>query len=120
MPFTLCTSGAIVSKAGDGVNTAAAASAALLELYSNEAEGYINSATRVDWVTRFASVGTEFKGILSDVTSSYGGMSLIAFDMSGYTSRSEAESMINILFDRVQRGLKVLDDQSNRTEMGIT
>lgn len=120
MSFTLCTSGAIVIKAGNNVNSTGAASAALLEQFSDEAEGRICAETRYDWITDYASIGASFKPILADVASSLGAIKLIMWDMGSYTGRGEAEDMININFDLAQKGLKILTDDKVKTAMGAS
>lgn len=120
MSFTLCTSGAIVIKAGAGVASGASISPSILEQFSNEAEGFINSATRYDWVTNYASVGSNYKPILADVASCLAACYLIAYDMSGYTSRGEAESLINVLHDKAIRIIEILRDDKVKTKMGIS
>ena len=120
MSFTLCTSGAIVIKAGANVDSSAAASAALLEQFSNEAEGRLNAETRFDWVANFGSITTNFKPVLADVTSAYAGAMLVTMDMSGYTNRGYAEDIINMNMDRFQKGVKFLIEDKNKTAMGAT
>ena len=61
MSFTLCTSGAIVTRAGADANSTATSSGAILAQFSDEAEGFINTYTNVDWVTDYANVGANFK-----------------------------------------------------------
>ncbi len=56
----------------------------------------------------------EIKGILSDVVSSLVAIEGIAYDMSGFTSRIEAEDMINVLRDGALRGLAILRDKKNQ------
>lgn len=106
MSFALCTSGAIVIKAGSNVNSAAAASSALLQQYSNEAEAFICTATKYDWVANIAGVPANFKPVLADAAASIAAQSLIAYNMSGYSGRAEAEDMVNILYDR---GNKIIE-----------
>jgi len=120
MSFTLCTSGAIVTKAGANVSSTAAASAAILEQFCDEAEGRICAETRYDWVANIGSIGTNFKPALADACSSLAAVKLIAYDMSGYTGRGEAEDMININFDLAQKALKFLTEDKNKTKMGAT
>lgn len=120
MSFILCTSGAIVVKAGKNVNSTASTSAAILEQCSNDAEGYINARTRYDWVANYASVGVNFKPVLADASSSLGAINLATYDPSGYTSRSEYEDIVNVLWDRAEGALKVLADEKLKTKMGVS
>ena len=108
MSFTLCTSGAIVHKAGAG---SIGTSGALLEEYSDQAEALCNVFSRYDWVTNYATLDANTRGLLAEVCSNLGGVYLVAYNMSGYTSRIEAEDVINVLRDGALRGLQLLRDQ---------
>lgn len=120
MSFTLCTSSAIVIKAGKNVDTTGAASSAILEQFSDEAEGFINGTTRYDWVANYSKIGTNYKPILADAASALAGSYLVAYDMSGYTNRGEAEDVINILHDRATRAIAILREDKHKTKMGAT
>ena len=120
MSFTLCTSGAIVAKAGVGVNQAAAASLALLTQFSDEAEGYINAATRYDWVGGYANVGTNYKPILAEAASNLAASYLVTYDLSTYTGRGEAEDILNILHDKATSAISILKEDKVKTAMGVT
>lgn len=121
MSFTLCTSGAIVIKAGANVSSTAAASSALLEQFSDEAEGRLCAETRYDWVANFTSLSAShpnFIPVLADATSAYAGAMLITYNMSGYTNRGYAEDLINVNMDRFQKAVKFLIEDKNKTAMG--
>jgi len=120
MSFILCTSGAIVNKAGINVSSYASTSGAILEQFSNEAEGYICALTRFDWVGNYATISANFKPVLAEAAASIGGAALIAYDMSGYTTRGEAESMINVLYDRSMKAIEALKDSKVKNTMGVT
>ena len=83
-----------------GANASATAN---VELYINsfmtQAESEINVATRKNWSDSYSSLNTDVKGILKEAASNLAAIYVIQFDMSGFTSRGEAESMITILRD---------------------
>jgi hypothetical protein len=111
MPAALFCSGSnVVKKAGIHVNSTVSGAD-----YTNEfiiqAEGYINAATRYNWNDKFATLNTDVKGILEDTAACYAAIGLINADMSGYTSRVEAEDMINVLWAKVKQNIEVLKDQ---------
>lgn len=120
MSFTYCTSGAIVNKAGINVNSAAAASGALLQQFSDEAEAFINAVTRVNSTGSYSGWTTATKAILQEATSCLAAMNLINYDMSGYTSRLEAQTMLDVLRDRAERCISLLNDDKVKTYIGIT
>ena len=115
MSWTLTTSGAALAKAG--LNNAMfgnAGSASLMSKWSDDAEGYINLASRYDWVTNYSSVGTNFKPALSDCTAAHIAMNIINYDMSGYTSRTEAQTMLDVLNDQLVKTIALLKDEEYR------
>lgn len=108
MAFTLCTSGAATAKAGVNVSTTIKADATALDNYSDQAEGEIVTKTRKNYVTQFANLSTAVKGILNDISSSLIAMKMINFDMSGYTSKREAETMLDVNDEIVSKGITFL------------
>ena len=117
MVFGFCTSGAIVRKAGKNVNATAAASSALLQQLSVEAEAYINTMSRHDW--NAVPPTTNFLSVLADAASSLAGAQLIAFDLSSYQSRADAEDMINLLHDRANRIIEQIKEKNVQNTMGV-
>ena len=118
MAFTLCSSEAIIRKAGANANSTAAASSSLLTQYSTEAEAEVMNVARYDWVTNYGTLTANVKEILAETCSNLGGMNLISYDMSGFTSRYEAETMLDVLRDGVMRGLSLLRVEDNRKFIG--
>ena len=110
MSFTLCTSGAIVAHAGLNVNSSASTSAALLEQYSEDAEGFFVGETRRDWVDSFADVPINIKPDIANAVARLAAIDLIKFDMGGYTGRGEAEDLINVNHDNASRTIRKLTD----------
>ena len=115
MAFTLATSNAIVTKAGAAVSSTASTSAAILEQFSNEAESFIAAESRYDFVSNYSTLGANAKIILGDIASSLAAMKLIAYDMTGYISRSVAETLLDVLRDNSQQGLNLIKDQKVAT-----
>lgn len=119
MSFTLTTSGAIVAKAGAGASSDVTSSGVLLALFSDLAEGTINLMTGFDWVANYASVGANYKPALSDAVSSYAGNMVVNYDMSGYISRTEAQTIISVNSDNVAMITKELSNSDKKTKMGV-
>lgn len=109
MSWTLCTSGAAIYKAGANVSSSVI-SGAILADWSNKAEAYINAATGYDWTTNYASLQTNYKYILDDLCASIIARNMINYDMSGYTSRQEATTMLDVLTDTINIQTAVLKD----------
>lgn len=114
MAWTLCTSSAAVIKAGANVNADIQISGTHLEQWSNEAEGWIVAESRRNWVTKFSTLDTSIKNVLSDVCSSRIAKQMMSYDPSGYISRN-VTLMINVQDDVVTKGLKFLKDFKSNT-----
>lgn len=79
--------------------------------YMTQAESLINAVCRYNFSDNYATINVDFRGLLKEVASNLAAISVIQYDMSGYTSRIEAEDMINVLRDSVMRGLSLLRDK---------
>jgi len=117
MSWTLCTSGAAIYKAGTNANSTVVASGSILQEWSDEVEGSIDTLTRKDWVASFASVAANFKPILTDLASDMIATKIINYDMSGYTSRTEVQTMLDVLHDNIIRNLNELKKQEIQENM---
>ncbi len=101
----------IQAKAGTSANATAKAIAAT-DVYVLDVEAMVNVLTRFNWSDAVtAGLNADVEGILRDVTSNLCAIYVIQWDMSGYSSRIEAEDMINILRDAALRGMSILRDK---------
>ena len=103
----------IQAKAGANANATAKAVAAT-DVYVLEVESMVNCATRYNWSDAYAGLNADVKDILKEITSNICAIYVIQWDMSGFTSRIEAEDMINILRDGAIRGLSILRDKKTQ------
>lgn len=111
MTSYILTSGAVaIRKAGAYANATITASGAALQNWSDLAEGRICAETRRDWVGSYSGLSTNIKNILSDVASSLMAKEIIAYDMSGYTSRAEAQTMLSMQDDIASTGIAFLKE----------
>ncbi len=110
---TLCLSGAALFHAG--ANVSSALTETDYDYAIKEAEALISQVSRYDWVANYGSVKTNFKKLLEEICAKLAAIDLVKFDMSGYTSRIEAEDVINVLRDAALRGLSLLRDQKGVT-----
>ena len=110
MAWTLCTSASAVAKAGLNCN-AISGSAITMAAWSNEAEGSIELETGKSYISSQASLPTGISGSVADVCSSKIAMKIIAYDTTGYLSR-EADTLLNVNADIIQKGIKDLTDFS--------
>ena len=95
-----------------GANASATSKAeAYVNDYMTQVESLINSICRYNFSDAYAALNADTKGILKEVASNLAAIYVIQYDMSGFTSRVEAEDMINILRDAALRGLSILKDK---------
>jgi hypothetical protein len=102
-------------KCGANVNAATQAEA-FVNSFLNQAEGLINTSCRkvfaVD-AAAFAALPAGGKQLLTEATTDLAAIYAIQYDMSGFTSRIEAEDMINILRDGALRAISILRDKKS-------
>lgn len=82
-----------------------------------QAESIINCITRYNWTDAYSTLNADVKYILSAAASDYVGIHMIDYDMSGYSSLEEAQSMICTLRDDLIRCLSLLKDKKRETFM---
>lgn len=102
-------SGACVVKAG--ANVAATINTQYVDYFIPQAEAYLNVLSRKNWNTVYATLDSDTKKILEEAVSNLAAIYAIQYDMSGYTSRVEAEDMINVLYARFIQCVQILQDQ---------
>jgi len=101
-----------------GANVAAATQAeAFVNAYLNQAEALINCAARKVFAidaAAFALLPATTRHLLTETATNIAAIYAITYDMSGFTSRVEAEDMINVLRDAALRGLSILRDKKTQ------
>ena len=115
MAWTLTTSGSAIYKAGANASAIAIASGSMLLKWSDEVEGLINARTRHDWIATPAT--TNFLGSLSNLASDLIAIRIINYDMSGYTSRSEAQTMLDVLYNDADTEIKDILEKEYQSKM---
>ena len=78
-----------------------------------QAESFLNSETEKNWSDDFGGLNVDVKSIITSYTASWVAMDAINYDMSGFFSRSEAQTMLDVLDNIMNRCLKVLKDKSS-------
>jgi curli biogenesis system outer membrane secretion channel CsgG len=79
--------------------------------YMTQVESEINASCRYNFSDNYTSLNTDTKGLLKEIASDLAAIYVISYDMSGFTSRIEAEDMINVLRDAALRGIALLKDR---------
>ena len=113
MSWTLTTLSGASFKAGVNRNTTL--SGTDFYLISDMAEDTFCVDTRKDWVTDYANVSTHIKGAISDAVSDAIGIKLITADQSGFTSRAEAQTMLDVLDNNYNKIVRQLSVNKNKT-----
>ena len=113
MTTTLCTSGAVKLKAGANVSTAL--TDAQYTTLINEAESFMSVNSKYDWVSNYSSLSTQGKAFLEDATASHAAFSAINYNMANYTSRVEAQVMLNTNWNKVVESVNLLRDDKFRS-----
>lgn len=105
----ICQSGAVVWKCGANVSPYfQTISGANIDNFIPQAECFVNAATRKDWSGAWANLTGDVRSIVTGVVSDLAAIYCINFDMSGFTTIGEAESMITTLDRRVSHGISIL------------
>ena len=102
----MTTEAEIQQKSGANVNVAF--DTTMMTAAGLRAESTVNVTCNYNFSTAYPTLNAATKGILSDIVSSLVAMEAISYDMSGYTTRVEAEDMINVLRDGAMRGLSLI------------
>ena len=118
MVETLCDSGAVKFKAGTNASTTITNEPSTMTLFINQAEGEFIAATRVNWITHFSSMSADFKQVVEGAVSSKAATKVINYDMGGFNSLGEATTMINILLNEYNQGVKILRDSDFARALG--
>ena len=108
------TTAEVVRKAGTNANATIIADEAATNDFIAQAESVINTLSMVNWSNIYSGLDTETKMILKAAATAFAGNKLISYDMSGYTSRFEAETMLDVNKDDFNIALALLKDQKKR------
>ena len=112
MAYIMTTEAEIIQKCGAGKS--AAFNTAMMTASNLRAESLVCCMARYDLSTNYGTLKAYAKLILNDICSSFVAIEGISYDMSGYTSRTEAEDIINVLRDGMLRNLSILRDMKVR------
>lgn len=108
-----CTKAEIDVKVGENVDTTGYTETNINNSCA-QAESYINVVCHFNFSDSYASENADTKRILSEAAACWVAMDFISYNMSGYTSRIEAENMINIQWAKFNKLIKILEESKNR------
>ena len=76
-----------------------------------EAESYINVVTGVNYSDSYTSLNADVRDILKMVASNLAAIMVINYDMTGFATRLEVQTRIDVLYDAAQSGLRLLKEK---------
>lgn len=115
---TLCLSGTALLKAGSAVSSTLTTDANQeVEEFIRQAECVVIGDSMVNWIAIYSTLSSAKKYILEEAVSCWAAMSMINYDMSGYTTRAHAETMLNVLIDKYRTAIKILTEDKRKTKL---
>ena len=114
MVTTLCSSSAVVLKAGANAGDIPNVGDVGYTQLINQAEAVICMNGMTNWIDTYATLNSDVKQILEEVTSNIAAQYVIMYDMSGFTTRYEAETMLDVLNNGVLRGMALLREAKRK------
>lgn len=109
------TSDEILVRAGENYDTSI--TEARINDLAAQSESIINVVSGYNWSDAYSGLNADVKRILSSCSAAFCAMHIVAFNMAGYSSRVEAEDIINVQRDSFLRDLSILKDVKKREFM---
>jgi hypothetical protein len=113
MTETFCDSGAVKLKSGAAVSTAI--TGANYTQFINQAECFINSAMRIDFIPLFAGLSADVKSILEDAAACHAATAAITYDLDQYSSMIQAQTLLDLNWARLMEDIKLLKEKEVTT-----
>ena len=89
-------------------------------MLQDQAEAYLSNLLKFELTsTAFTALNATKKVMITEWAARYGANALIKFNMAGYTSRVEAEDMINLNIFRMQAIEKLLEESAVQAFIGV-
>jgi len=107
-------SGAVLFKIGENYD-ATGWTEANRNFVAGQAEALINTITRTNYSDSYATLNVDVQKMLEEAAACWAAIDFISYNMAGYTSRVEAEDMINILWAKFNLITDILKDQKSVT-----
>lgn len=79
--------------------------------WTSGAQAIVQAAARENYTDAYATMDEHTKYLVADAAHCLMAIEAIKYDMSGYTSRGEAQDMINVLHDSATKSLGKLKDK---------
>ena len=118
MAVTLATVYQTQMKAGANVS-ASGGDTNFITNFIEEAEGVVCARARYDFISNFASLNAYTKQLLRALVTSWAAMKAIDYDMSGFSTRVEAETMLDVLRDDFVKAIEALESMDVQEFLGV-
>lgn len=107
---TIVTENEIALMAGENVD-ATGDTEANHNILAAQAESFLSNLMRYNVVDGYSGLNEDLKRMLSEWAARYAGATLIAYNMAGFTDRTEAENMISFHWARMLKIEELLINQ---------
>ena len=112
--WDLASSISITTKAGANTNATAIGSETIVAQFYQDAAAEVCVAGRYDFAANSSTLQTQGYNLISACVSAIGARKIIAYDLSNFPSRSEAEDRMNVLNFESEKALKLISEDKNR------
>ena len=109
-----CTTAEVQRKSGANASIVSNVEAYIND-FVTQAESEINSLTRKNWSDVYSTLDVDVKSLLKAAASNLAAMYVIQYDMSGFSSAVEAQTMLDVLYNSYLRALGILKDKNVQT-----
>ena len=124
---TATISGAVLAKSGVGKDNnisgglvfGSAPDQYVVDDWIQEGEAYLSNLVKFDIVANWASLNSTYRLMFTEWITRYAAIEVIKYNMNGYTSRVEAEDLINVHIFRMEQIQKLLEKASVQDFMGV-
>jgi len=84
------------------------------------AEAYLSILLKYDIVTNWDSLNATYKKMITEWAARFAAVALIQYNMAGYTTRIEAEDMINSHLFRMNELHKIFEKEEFKNFLGVS
>jgi len=111
-PGRFCSAQDAIYKAGENADATITGKQDVIHKWISEYQSYINVKLRYNFSDNWTNLNTDVRELLRNVTSNLVAIKIISYNMAGYTSRVEAETIIDVLNNDAERMLNILEQNS--------
>jgi len=111
---TIVTENEIALMAGENVDSTGDTEANH-NILAAQAESFLSNLMNYNVVDNYAALNEDVKRMLSEWAARYAAITLIAYNMAGYTKRQEAEDMMDVHAWRMEKIEAILKENRNVT-----